>query len=96
MTDIYVADPAFDRHTPIFFVGAYQPPNVWAPPNSEVFGASFFSWGDGDPVRIVSFFKVSGIADLRLAKWPMWATYRNEAASLPVWPNPKRPNSSTA
>ncbi len=29
MTDIYVADPAFDRHTPIFFVGAYQPPNVW-------------------------------------------------------------------
>ncbi|GAN77910.1 glucosyltransferase domain-containing protein [Acidisphaera rubrifaciens] len=87
---IYRTDPGFDAaRVPVWFAGAPAIHNVWRGADYDVFGASFFTWDGGNPMRIGAFLKVAGIADLRLASPADIARIRPAVASLPVWPDPR-------
>ena len=86
---IYATQPEFDAAaTPVYLRGGYASPNVWRGRGFDTFGASFFSWDGGNPVRIGAFLKAAGIADLRLADSAAISRVRDAAARLPAWPNP--------
>ena len=89
VTVLYTNYPDFDAtRTPVYFAGAYASPNLWRPPSSDVFGSSVFAWDGGNPVRIVAFLKVVGIANLTMASREEEARVKDQVADLPVWPNP--------
>jgi hypothetical protein len=86
---IYRADPAFDEQaTPVYFSGAYAPPNIWRASDYNMFGQSFFAWDGGNNLRIAAFLRASGIASLRPPYPPELEAAKPFIAGLPSWPNP--------
>jgi hypothetical protein len=86
---IYRADPGFDEQaTPVYFSGAFAPPNIWRASDYDMFGQSFFAWDGGNNLRIAAFFRASGIARIRPPYPPEVEAAKPFVAGLPSWPNP--------
>ncbi len=76
-----------DQPYPVVFVGTFKREANMLFVQSEVFGASFFSWAGGKPRRINSFFKTIGINDLQVIKSDnIIASKKDTLEKLPVWP----------
>lgn len=87
---INIKFPGFDSEkTKVYFYGAYENKNEWRKSNSDVFGNSFFSWDGGNNSRIISFMKRTGISYFNKVDEQSVSELRNNALSMPSWPNPE-------
>jgi hypothetical protein len=73
--------------TKVAFLGMYNRPSNYLLIKSDIFGASFFEWGKGNPNRINNLFKTMGIdnLDVILEKKQLNAL-KEKAKSFPCWP----------
>lgn len=72
---------------PVAFVGRYQHETNELFLNNDVFGASFFSWDNGNPHRMVLFMKTLGISNLVVADKEQYDKAYNICNNMPKWPN---------
>lgn len=85
---IYDKYPDFDpSKNKVFFYGFYTPLNVWRLPNSETFGASFFSWDSAKNWRIRNYIKSIGLEDIRILEEDEIKTLFPVAETMKSWPN---------
>lgn len=71
----------------VAFIGKYdrEENNLFL--KSDIFGASFFAWDDGNPVRMLFFFKTIGINNISLfPKEKIKANFADTIPKLPCWP----------
>lgn len=68
------------------FFGALQPAPLYAVIPSSTAGASFFSWDNGNPWRMLAFMRMLGYADLSLAPNDVRELMKAEFATMPKWP----------
>ncbi len=84
---IYRLDPTTDNGMiKVAFIGDYQHPENNLFYQSEVFGASFFYWDAGSPVRKLVLLKTIGINDFVVANKADYTYLSGEISKMPVWP----------
>jgi hypothetical protein len=67
-------------------VGSYNRRPTMLIPIAETFGASFFSWGDGDPSRVVAFLDTIGYQNLQPLPVEGRIQMVKIAEGMPIWP----------
>ncbi|EFH9185983.1 glucosyltransferase domain-containing protein [Escherichia coli] len=88
ISSIYRKYPEFNQNkNKIYFHGYYRVNNAWKK-NADVFGRSFFVWDGGNNSRIINFMNSNNIANLTKVAPSNVDLMKNEAKSIPAWPNP--------
>jgi hypothetical protein len=71
----------------VAFLGKYDHPGNALFIKSDIFGASFFGWDNGNPIRILFLFKTMGINNLRMASnMKTKVSLSDTVQKLPCWP----------
>jgi hypothetical protein len=84
---VYALDlPKGKNQIPIAFVGKHmhQQNNLFF--KSDVFGASFFEWDNGNPERMKDFFKTIGVNNLEVVPKNQLNKYYGFLDTIPSWP----------
>ena len=68
-------------------IGYLNRPSTELIPKIDIIGASFFEWGNGDVVRVLSFLKTIGYDDLQALPLEQRGQMVKTANSMPNWPN---------
>jgi hypothetical protein len=85
---IYSLDlPVGEESLTVAFVGKYQHPSNALFLSSNVFGASFFSWDNGNPSRMNFFFKTIGISNIKTVPKITTEKIGERVRGVPCWPN---------
>jgi hypothetical protein len=85
---IYSLDPPETNGlVKVAFIGSYKHPKNTFFIQSDVFGASFFGWDNGNPGRINSFFKTLGINNLEMAEITHSEELDKQIVQMPEWPS---------
>lgn len=85
---VYNKYPDFDvDNTPVFFYGSFTPINNFKLQNSDIFGASFFSWDGGNNKRMYRYLSAANIANLKKPNSSQVDMARDSGSSMPSWPN---------
>jgi hypothetical protein len=67
-------------------VGYFSRPSTALMPKIETFGASFFEWEEGNPVRIAAFLQTTGYYDLQALPQKRRIQMVEYALAMPEWP----------
>jgi hypothetical protein len=70
----------------VAFVGHYALQQNTLFIKSEVLGASFFEWDNGNPPRIKGLFRTMGIEEMELVSPQELMKIKNQIAEMPSWP----------
>lgn len=70
----------------VAFVGHYALQQNTLFIKSEVLGASFFEWDNGNPPRIKGLFRTMGIEEMELVGPQELMKIKNQIAEMPSWP----------
>ncbi|MEI7896512.1 MAG: glucosyltransferase domain-containing protein [bacterium] len=85
---IYSLDPpVVNGRIKVVFVGNYQHPSNELFYRSDVHGASFFMWDNGNPGRINALFRTIGINELCIVPLNKMAHVANAISLMPSWPS---------
>jgi hypothetical protein len=85
---IYQLDlPITNQKIPVAFIGYYNhEENKLFLKSNDVFGASFFGWDNGNPYRMLYFFKTLGINELTLVPNKKIDEISDKIKIMPNWP----------
>lgn len=70
----------------VAFVGQYARQQNTLFMKSEVLGASFFEWDNGNPPRIKGLFRTMGMEEMELVEPEEIKTLKRQIAEMPSWP----------
>jgi hypothetical protein len=83
------ANPNFDREKSyqIYFFGAKPMVSIYPNVPTTTMAASFFSWDEGNPYRMINFMKLLGFNNLQKLDTSQYNKFTSYIEAMPIWPS---------